>query len=192
MEGGGLINVAVALGAIFIGIRPTEGLVTPNIRLRTAQRQHLFHVEQQHVQQQQPIGPSLAVNCCRGGLIGGVCSLQMGTIPDEGGEDGAQSCQNIDSDDSGVSEVSKGIYGFDEEIIAKEALEAPFRKLRLVAFGVFAAAALGLGSISVAGLAGVENFKELAQNLPNPLIDLGVVGLSFYLWVEEVRDVTAS
>lgn len=82
---------------------------------------------------------------------------------------------------------SKGIYGLDREIIEREAAEAPLRKTRLVAYGVFAFAALTLGCVSLAGLAGVEEVKELGENLPNPLLDAGVLGLAFYLWVEEVR-----
>lgn len=35
-------------------------------------------------------------------------------------------------------------------------------------------------------MAGLDEFKEVSENLPNPLIDAGVVGVAFYLWVEEV------
>lgn len=35
-------------------------------------------------------------------------------------------------------------------------------------------------------MAGLEEFREASENLPNPLIDAGVVGVAFYLWVEEV------
>ena len=39
----------------------------------------------------------------------------------------------------------------------------------------------------MAGMAGLDEFKEVSENLPNPLVDAGVVGCAFYLWVEEVR-----
>lgn len=187
MKTNGLANVAVVLVLVFSAILPTAGFVLPTAWSITAQPQHCVHVEQ-HVQQRRPIGPALHAHRARGRVVGGSCPLQLGTSANEGQDDGAQSDRNIYPNDPGSGEASKGIYGFDEEIIAREAVEAPFRKIRLVAYGVFAAAALALGGISAAGLAGVEEFKELGQNLPNPLIDLGVLGLSFYLWVEEVRD----
>lgn len=40
-------------------------------------------------------------------------------------------------------------------------------------------------------MAGIDEFKEVSENLPNPLIDAGVVGAAFYLWVEEVGFTTA-
>lgn len=46
--------------------------------------------------------------------------------------------------------------------------------------------AIFLAGISLAGMAGLDEFKEVSENLPNPLIDTGVVGVAFYLWVEEV------
>lgn len=46
--------------------------------------------------------------------------------------------------------------------------------------------AIFLAGISLAGMAGLDEFKEVSENLPNPLIDAGVVGVAFYLWVEEV------
>lgn len=32
----------------------------------------------------------------------------------------------------------------------------------------------------------MDDVKELGENLPNPLLDAAVLGLAFYLWVEEV------
>ena len=81
---------------------------------------------------------------------------------------------------------AKGIYGLDREIVEREAAEAPFRRFRLIAYGVVALAAVVLGGVSVAGLAGVEEFSELGQNLPNPVLDAAVLGLALYLWIEEV------
>lgn len=46
--------------------------------------------------------------------------------------------------------------------------------------------AIFLAGISLAGMAGLEEFQEVSENLPNPLIDAGVIGGAFYLWVEEV------
>lgn len=46
--------------------------------------------------------------------------------------------------------------------------------------------AIFLAGISFAGMAGLDEFREASENLPNPLIDAGVVGVAFYLWVEEV------
>lgn len=84
----------------------------------------------------------------------------------------------------------KGIYGFSQEVIAREAAETPLRRARLIAYGVFGFTAVVLGGVSLAGLAGVEDVKELGQNLPNPLLDAAVLGLAFYLWVEEVSLIT--
>ncbi|CAN0176157.1 unnamed protein product [Ectocarpus sp. 12 AP-2014] len=36
-------------------------------------------------------------------------------------------------------------------------------------------------------MAGIDEFREVSENLPNPLIDAGVIGAAFYLWVEEVK-----
>lgn len=81
---------------------------------------------------------------------------------------------------------ANGIYGLDPEIIEREAAEAPFRRFRLIAYGTLALAAVLLGGVSVAGLAGVESVRELGRNLPNPILDAAVLGIAFYLWVEEV------
>ncbi|CAM9125968.1 unnamed protein product [Ectocarpus sp. 6 AP-2014] len=80
-----------------------------------------------------------------------------------------------------------GIYGFAREIIEKEEASAPFRRLRLIGFAVPAFIAIFLAGISLGGMAGIDEFKEVSENLPNPLIDAGVVGAAFYLWVEEVK-----
>lgn len=89
------------------------------------------------------------------------------------------------SEDSNVVVDQKGIYGYDQEILDREAADAPFRRLRLIAYGLFALAALILGIISLAGLAGVKEAKGISENLPNPLLDAGVLALAYYLWVEE-------
>ncbi|CAM9919750.1 unnamed protein product [Discosporangium mesarthrocarpum] len=81
----------------------------------------------------------------------------------------------------------KGIYGFDEEVVQREIEGAPFRKFRLILLGVFAFSSLGLGILSLAGMAGVEQAKELSEAAPNPLLDLGVLATTYYLWVEEVK-----
>ncbi len=47
--------------------------------------------------------------------------------------------------------------------------------------------AIFLAGISLAGMAGLNEFKEVSENLPNPLVDAGVIGVAFYLWVEEVN-----
>ncbi|CAM9130205.1 unnamed protein product, partial [Scytosiphon promiscuus] len=82
---------------------------------------------------------------------------------------------------------TKGIYGFAREIVEQEAAEAPFRRLRLIGYAVPAFIAVFLAGISLAGMAGLDEFTEASENLPNPLIDAGVVGVAFYLWVEEVK-----
>ena len=91
-----------------------------------------------------------------------------------------------DSTSTSNTDDEKGIYGFDQDIVQAESAEAPFRKLRLVSYGVLALIAVVLGGVSLAGMAGVEELKELGENLPNPLLDAAVLGLAFYLWVEEV------
>lgn len=48
--------------------------------------------------------------------------------------------------------------------------------------------AIFLAGISLAGMAGLEEFQEVSENLPNPLIDAGIVGGAFYFWVEEVSN----
>eukprot|EP00752_Nemacystus_decipiens_P005651 g5114.t1 len=80
-----------------------------------------------------------------------------------------------------------GIYGFAREIVEKEEAQAPFRRLRLIGYAVPAFIAIFLAGISLGGMAGLDEFKEVSENLPNPLIDAGVVGVAFYLWVEEVK-----
>lgn len=100
-------------------------------------------------------------------------------------QDGAGGMEATEQE-NGTRDSERGIYGYDQEVVDREAAEAPFRRLRLIAYGVFAFSALVLGCVSLAGLAGVEQFKEVSQNLPNPLLDAAVVGLTFYLWVEEV------
>ncbi|CAM9378741.1 unnamed protein product [Choristocarpus tenellus] len=82
---------------------------------------------------------------------------------------------------------NRGIYGFEQEVVDREIEGAPFRKVRLVTFGIFAATAMVLGGLSLAGMAGVDGVKDLSENLPNPLLDLGVLGTTYYLWVEEVK-----
>eukprot|EP00903_Cladosiphon_okamuranus_P008616 g8263.t1 len=82
---------------------------------------------------------------------------------------------------------TSGIYGLAREIIEKEEAQAPFRRLRLISYAIPAFIAVFLAGISLAGMAGLDEFKEVSENLPNPLVDAGIVGGAFYLWVEEVK-----
>ncbi|CAN0010472.1 unnamed protein product [Pylaiella littoralis] len=82
---------------------------------------------------------------------------------------------------------TEGIYGLAREIVEKEEAEAPFRRMRLIGYAVPAFIAIFLAGISLAGMAGIEEFQEVSENLPNPLIDAGIVGGAFYFWVEEVK-----
>lgn len=169
----GLISAAAPLMAFLsLGILPTAGFV-PSAPPSTVPH----HVQQQQHAQYQGLG-FLHTPSCRIGKSSGVSLLQMSDTGRNEGE--SLSGENDDAE--------RGIYGYDKDIIDREAAEAPLRKLRLILYGLFGFSALSLGAISIAGIAGVEQVQELAQNLPNPLIDLGVVTLSFYFWVEEVSD----
>lgn len=173
MDRKGLVSAAVSFMAIFsLEILPTAGFVPP-VSPTTVQH----HVQLQQHAQYKGIG-LLHTLSCRIGISSGISLLQMSDTDHNEGE-------NLSGDND---DAKKGIYGFDKDIIEREAAEAPLRKLRLILYGLFGLSALSLGVISVAGIAGVEEVQELGQNLPNPLIDLGVIALSFYFWVEEVRD----
>lgn len=110
-----------------------------------------------------------------------ISNLPMSNAEMGGERDGMVTTEQVNSSKS----KEKGIYGYDQDIVDREVAEAPFRRTRLIAYGAFALTALVLGCVSLAGLAGFDQVKDLSENLPNPLLDAAVIGITFYLWVEE-------
>jgi hypothetical protein len=84
---------------------------------------------------------------------------------------------------------SKGIYGYDLEVVQREEAEAPYRGARRIAVGITTVIAAACGAVSIAGLLGVEQAKQLSEtlSLPNPLLDAGVLAIGWYIFVEDVK-----
>jgi hypothetical protein len=88
-----------------------------------------------------------------------------------------------------AEEKSKGIYGYDLEVVQREEAEAPYRGARRIGVGITTVIAAACGAVSIAGLLGVDQAKQLSDtlNLPNPLLDAGVLAIGWYIFVEDVK-----
>eukprot|EP00953_Heterococcus_sp_UTEX-ZZ885_P022924 12642-Heterococcus_DN1.PRE.2 len=88
-----------------------------------------------------------------------------------------------------AAEKSKGIYGYNLEVVQREEAEAPYRGARRIGVGIITVIAAACGAVSIAGLLGVEQAKQLSEtlSLPNPLLDAGVLAIGWYIFVEDVK-----
>ncbi|CAM9888749.1 unnamed protein product [Ectocarpus fasciculatus] len=174
-------GIAVVLFCLASGV---ASFATPSpCRQRQSCQQHHHH-HHDPLQQRQPRGATTTpcTTRCRGG---GSSSRMAGT--GDSSQEPAADRIDIEGIEAKGGKDAAGIYGFAREIVEKEEASAPFRRLRLIGYAVPAFIAIFLAGISLGGMAGIDEFKEVSENLPNPLIDAGVVGSAFYLWVEEVK-----
>jgi hypothetical protein len=88
-----------------------------------------------------------------------------------------------------AAEKSKGIYGYNLEVVQREEAEAPYRGARRIGVGITTVIAAACGAVSIAGLLGVEQAKQSSEtlSLPNPLLDAGVLAIGWYIFVEDVK-----
>lgn len=168
---------ATLMGFFSVGVHPTIGFFVPTTSPTAAHYQgtfgylhHAHHVQQHahHLPALPKPRPTTVASTGSRALL-----LQMTSTDHRKG--GGQS--------EGVSRSSEGIDGL--EVIEREAAKDPLRTLRLITYAVFGLSAFW--AISVTGMAGVEQVQEPGRNLPDPLVDLAIIVLSFFFWVEEVR-----
>lgn len=173
-----LVSGGVTLAAIFsLGTPLTTGFVVPTTSPTASHHQRTFgylhhsHRVQQHAHHLPALPKPRPATVASAGSR--VLRFQMRSTDESKG--GGQS--------EAVSRSSEAMDG--PEVIEGEAAEDPQKTLRLIAYAFVGLSAFW--AISVTGMAGVEQVQEPSRNLPDPLIDLAIILLSFFFWVTEVR-----
>mmetsp|Transcript_12303 Transcript_12303/g.18432 ORF Transcript_12303/g.18432 Transcript_12303/m.18432 type:complete len:252 (+) Transcript_12303:37-792(+) len=94
-----------------------------------------------------------------------------------------------EKNDGESSKLETGIYGYDLEVVRREQVQAPFRKLRLQLIGITGICSVACLSTTSLGLIGLQSAKTVADkfSLPNPILDAFVLASVWSIYIQDVK-----